>query len=104
MKSAAAGAELFCLKQVETMRSEIRALAATPFICATASISQASAHPSVRRDWLRQPMSALAVIILERHFSRYRSRDVWGPLGRLLWAHDCHRRRRSVKALMRARP
>jgi hypothetical protein len=46
------------------MRSEIRAMAATLFICATASISQASAHPSVRRDWLRQPMSALAVIIL----------------------------------------
>jgi hypothetical protein len=27
-----------------------------------------------------------------------------GPLGRLLWAHDPHRRRRSVNALMRAGP
>jgi hypothetical protein len=34
MKSAAAGAELFCLKQVETMRSELHAMAAPLFICA----------------------------------------------------------------------
>ena len=27
-----------------------------------------------------------------------------GPLGRLLWAHDSRRRRRQVKAPMRARP
>ena len=51
VKFTPAGVELFRLKRVGTkglaMRSEVHAMAATVFICAAVSISQASAYPSI---------------------------------------------------------